>query len=109
MEILSLKDSNIRVCEKNNFLLIHHNDVKKLLELYSPDVFCATETWLAEGTSQKCYDVTGFNLECVNSVQDRGAGAAVYLRNDTNFHIMKSEATAGFEMICIFLSKISQW
>lgn len=71
-------------------------------------MFFPTETWLAEDTSQKCYDVTGFNLECVNSVQDRGAGAAVYLRNDTNFHIMKSEATAGFEMICIFLSKISQ-
>ena len=85
MEILSLKDSNLRVCEKNNFLLIHYNvqslrkhfpGVKKLLELYSPDVFCATETWLAEDTSQKCYDITSFNLECVNNIQDRGAGAA---------------------------------
>ena len=42
MKVLSLKDSNVRVCEMNNFLLIHHNvqslrkhfpGVKKMLEL----------------------------------------------------------------------------
>uniref|UniRef100_A0A8W8LNQ3 DNA helicase Pif1-like 2B domain-containing protein n=1 Tax=Magallana gigas TaxID=29159 RepID=A0A8W8LNQ3_MAGGI len=117
MEVLSLTDSVLQPNEReNNFLLLHHNvqslrkhfpDVKKMLEFYSPNVFCATETWLGEDSNQTCYDVDGFNLESVNSVQDRGAGAAVYIKIGTTFHIVKTDAKDDYEMICIFFPKIS--
>uniref|UniRef100_A0A8W8P2U1 DNA helicase Pif1-like 2B domain-containing protein n=1 Tax=Magallana gigas TaxID=29159 RepID=A0A8W8P2U1_MAGGI len=58
MEVLSLIDSVLQPDEReDNFLLVHHNvqslrkhfpDVRKMLEFYSPNVFCATETWLGE-------------------------------------------------------------
>lgn len=117
MEVLSLTDCVLQPNEReDNFLLLHHNvqslrkhfpDVKKMLEFYSPNVFCATETWLGEDSNQTCYDVDGFNLESVNSVQDRGAGAAVYIKIDTSFHIVKTDAKDDYEMICIFFPKIS--
>lgn len=115
MEILSLTNSNPEFPErKNNLLLIHHNiqslskhfpDVKKMIDLYSPDLFCATETWLGEEKTEKCYDVTAFHLECVKS--DRGAGLAVYLKNNISFHVMKSEVSSDCKMICILLPKLS--
>ncbi|XP_052680033.1 uncharacterized protein LOC128160727 [Crassostrea angulata] len=119
MEVLSLTDSVLQPNEReNNFLLLHHNvqslrkhfpDVKKMLEFYSPNVFCATETWLGEDSNQTCYDVDGFNLESVNSVQDRGAGAAVYIKiarvvdmwcgNNNTLHLVQWLQTVGFNVV----------
>lgn len=115
MEVLSLTDSVLQPNEREgNFLLLHHNvqllkkhfpDVKKILEFYSPNVFCATETWLGEDSNQTCYDVDGFHLESVNSFQNRGAGAAVYIKIDTTFHIVKTDTKDDYEMICISFPK----
>lgn len=117
MEVLLFIDFVLQFNEReDNFLFLYYNvqlfrkyflDVKKMLEFYLFNVFCVIEIWFGEDLNQICYDVDGFNLEFVNSVQDRGVGVVVYIKIGIIFYIVKIDVKDDYEMICIFFFKIS--
>ena len=113
MELLDLQEPFSKEdMHKDSISVIHHNvqslrkhfvDVKKMIQTDSPAVFCCTETWLRNTDKHTGYDHPGYKFECINSIQERGAGVAVYIKNTVNYKVIHSKATEHYEILCIFL------
>lgn len=72
--ILKISLLNIRSLQK------HLEDVKADNVILKSDVICLTETWLIPQTNPQLYQIPGFT--CQTSSTGRGAGVAVYIRNE---------------------------
>ena len=59
-----------------------------MIETNSPAIFCATETWLRDSNSYIQYHISNYHFECVNSIQDHGAGVALYIKNNINYKVV---------------------
>ena len=116
MQKLDLRDNTQQIVETNDFTIINHNvqslakhfpDLRKSIEHYLPDVYFVTETWLSKDDRTDMYSCKPeYNCEFSNSIQQHGAGVAMYIKEGIQYDVVVKEANSQYDMLSVLLKDL---
>ena len=68
-----------------------------------PDLVCFTETWLHDGTSTDCINISGYNLIYKNRTSGIHGGVCTYIRNSIKFKTLNFLHHPDFEVLWVYV------
>ena len=83
------------------------DEVRAVIHVKSPSIFCITETWLNSSVDSCLVYIHGYTVCRSDRFTHRGGGTAVYIRSEYNFAVVDNSAISPFNCDCCIIDVLS--